>query len=320
MPGAALLAGLVLLSFGCRGDGAADPGASGTPSKGGDGAQAKIVLEVAGAAYSAADFEKYLTLNLGPEWRTLAPPALSRVFDNYIKERLFLRDAKSRAITLTEDEKTRYLNQFKKATRIEDSDIRIALPDADTLNDKLLVEKYLSMLIQPLAVDAAAVAAYYDGHKAEFLDPEQFQVSQILLPSEGAATSLRDRIQGAGEEEFRLTARNESTGVEKVKGGLMGVFSAGQLPPELEKVILSLKPGEISRVVQSSYGFHIFRLDRRFEPHLLTLVEASPGIRAKLLASQSEAAELAKFEELKAGLPWKIFPENLPFAYQRINP
>jgi hypothetical protein len=52
----------------------------------------------------------------------------------------------------------------------------------------------------------------------------------------------------------------------------------------------------------------------------MTLVEASPGIRAKLLASQSEAAELAKFEELKAGLSWKIFPENLPFAYQRINP
>ncbi len=98
----------------------------------------------------------------------------------------------------------------------------------------------------------------------------------------------------------------------------MGVFSPGQLPPELEQVIFALQPGEISRVVASSYGFHIFRLDRKLESRLLEPGEAATEIRARLLAAKGKTAVAAHLAELKGLLSVVERPENLSFAYQRI--
>ena len=194
-----------------------------------------------------------------------------------------------------------------------------AVIDDDAVTDKLVIEKYLSTLLSTLSVDDAAVAAYYDGNKKNFLQPERIQVSQILLDSEAKATDLLKRITGAGEDAFRAAARAESKGLEASKGGLLGEFSAGQLPPELEKAVFALKTGELSRVVESSYGFHIFRLDKRIETRLQTLAEAVPAIRAKLLGEKSAALVAAHVEELKATMEWKADTGKLPFAYQRIE-
>jgi parvulin-like peptidyl-prolyl isomerase len=88
---------------------------------------------------------------------------------------------------------------------------------------------------------------------------------------------------------------------------------------ELEKVIFSLKEGEISRVVESTYGYHIFRLDKKLELQLLTAEEAAPSIRTKLLERKSEQAVSAHLEMLRKTMEWKSYPENLTFPYQRIE-
>jgi parvulin-like peptidyl-prolyl isomerase len=145
------------------------------------------------------------------------------------------------------------------------------------------------------------------------------QVSQILLASEGQASGVLDKVKSASEEEFRKVAKAQSMGPEAAKGGLMGAFKAGQLPTELEKVIFSLKEGEISRVVESTYGYHIFRLDKKLDPHLLTAEEAAQSIRTKLLEQKSEQAVSAHLEMLRKTMEWKSYPENLTFPYQRIE-
>jgi len=97
----------------------------------------------------------------------------------------------------------------------------------------------------------------------------------------------------------------------------MGVFSPGQLPQELETFIFPLREGEISRVVGSSYGFHIFRLDKRTEAHLVPLADASAAIRARLLDERGRRAVADHLAELKRTLDWRSFPDRLPFVYQR---
>jgi parvulin-like peptidyl-prolyl isomerase len=284
-----------------------------------DGRSVAIVLQIEGAAYSAADFEKYLQLNAGLEWKNLEPRALSRIFDNFTQEKLLLARAKARRIELTDEERSTYLARLKTASTISGTDAPAVTIDNAAIADKLLVEKYLASLLSTLSVADAAVAEYYDAHKRDFLQPERVQVSQILLPSEAQATDVLNRIKNVGEDQFRVAARAESTGIEAAKGGLLGEFSAGQLPPELEKAIFVLKTGETSRVVESSYGFHIFRLDKRFETRLQTLAEATPAIRAKLLDAKSETLIADHVEELKATLEWKADTDKLPFPYQRIE-
>jgi len=283
------------------------------------GKQEETILEVEGTIYTNADFTKYLKDGLGDSLKSLTGAALSRLFDEFVDEKILLNQARTNGVSLTEDEKAAYLAKLKSALRTETGEEPPLDSEAPSLYDRLLVQKYLSLLVKDIAVDDQEVADYYEQHKSEFLQTERVQVSQILLASEGQASGVLDKLKNASEEEFRQIARTESAGPEASKGGVMGVFKAGQLPSELEKVVFGLKEGEISRVVESTYGYHIFRLDRKFEARLLTAEEAGPSIRTKLLEQKSEQAVSAHLATLRTTMDWKSNTENLTFPYQRIE-
>lgn len=60
---------------------------------------------------------------------------------------------------------------------------------------------------------------------------------------------------------FEAKAKAESQCPSGKSGGSLGAFSKGQMVPEFEKAALALKPGEISGVVKTNFGYHIIRRD-----------------------------------------------------------
>jgi hypothetical protein len=277
------------------------------------------VLTVEDSTYTNEDFDKYVRATIGDGAKSVTVPVLSRLFDDFVDEKVLLKRAQVKGVTLTDDEKRDYLSRMKGAVAGDAAGGGAGEAGDALLTERLLVEKYLSPLVKDLKVEDKDVAAFYAQHKSEYLQPEKLQVSQILFSASGAATEVRSRLNGASEEDFRTIARTRSAGPEASRGGMMGVFSAGQLPSELEKFIFPMKEGEISRVVESPYGYHIFRLDKRFEARLVTLADATASIRAKLLDQKGKEAVASHIDALKAGMEWKTRFENLTFAYQRID-
>jgi len=315
LPAAALVLFAAVLPA-CR---ASESGAE-SPDPGGlDGkTRGQVVLEVAGTTYANEDFDAFARTTVGEKRAALDGPALSRLFDEFCDEKVLLSQARDSGVLLSDEERSEYFAKLREAMGMGPGG-RFTEAEETVVSDRLLTERYLARWTKDLQVEDREIAAYYESHKSEFLQPEKVQVSQILLDSEGKASTIRERLRGTTEADFRAVAEQESAGPEAAKGGVMGVFSPGQLPQELESFILPLREGEISRVVGSSYGFHIFRLDKRTEARLIPLAGASAAIRSRLLDERGRRAVADHLEELKRTLAWQAFPDRLPFAYQRNN-
>lgn len=278
-----------------------------------------IILRVQETFYFNSDFERYLKLSLGNDYEGLSDVSLSRLTDNFVEEKILLEEARNREMSLTLEEKKEYLAKYVSQPEAEKSKNTPDEEEIDLLFDQLLVEKYIYSLVKEIEVEEEETQEYYLQHKREFLLPERLKVSQILLPSEDKAVEILERVKQAGPEDFKRIARTESIGVEAARGGEMGVFEMGQLPREMESIIFSLQEGEVSPVLESSYGFHIFRLDARFGAELIPEEEAKASIETKMLSQKIKDQISRKIQALKDSLEWDFYPQNLYFSYQRIQ-
>ena len=260
-----------------------------------------IILTVGEMSFSRADYNRYVAQTAGEESADLSEASLSRLFDSFVEEKLLLAGAREWQANLPSD---------------TDEDIPVVAGD---LPDQLLIEQWTKVLAADISLSPEEIRAYYNQHKREFLKPTRVRVSQILLAAEDKAVQAFDMVSGATESRFREVARQMSSGVEADKGGDMGVFELGQLPGDMEAVIFTLEEGEISPVVESSYGYHIFRLDKKFAPELVPEDEAAAEIESALLSQKFQSRLSALITELKSRLEWTVDTGKLAFVYQRID-
>ena len=274
------------------------------------------VLRVEKSEFTNADLRAYLEAT-GADAKGLPSESLSRLFDRFVDEMVLLEAARERGITLTEDEKKEHLARLAVAAIPPGGSEGGGGVPAEGTFDRLLVEKYTFLVVRDLKVDEAEILDYYERNKKDFLHQGRIQVSQILVDTEEKAVSVLRRLERTGEPEFRKIATEESLGPESARGGVMGVFEQGDLPADMEKVIFSLDEGRTSQVVESSYGFHVFRLDRKYPPALQTETEAAPGIQQRIMSQKMKEALASHLAGLKDTLSWEIRPDNLFFTYQR---
>ncbi|MES1982870.1 MAG: SurA N-terminal domain-containing protein [Pseudomonadota bacterium] len=162
-------------------------------------------------------------------------------------------------------------------------------------------------------VDASAVRKYYDEHQAEMGEQEQRQAAHILI-SVPAQASDAERQAAKAKAEQVLQQVRQSPGKfadlakqfsqdpgSAANGGDLGMFGRGMMAKPFEDAVFQLKPGEISGLVQTEFGYHIIKLIAVQPAKIQSFDEAKSLIeqRLKLQQANDNFTELAdKFSNI----------------------
>lgn len=134
------------------------------------------------------------------------------------------------------------------------------------------------------------VAAYYAAHQAELSVPETIVLRQILVTTQNEARDVRRRL-AKEPKSFELLAQTRSRSPEASQGGLMGRFSRGQLPPELEQAAFALAAFSTSDPVKTALGYHVLRVDARELARDRSLDECRSEIRVLIQRQKADEAQ-----------------------------
>ena len=148
-----------------------------------------------------------------------------------------------------------------------------------------------------VTVSTQEMKAYHEANSGNFTAPEEFRASHILVKTEAEAVDLKKRL--AGGEDFASLARKVSVdATTKSKGGDLGILKKGQTVPEFEKVLLTLKVGEVSEPVATQFGYHLIKLVERTTGPVLSYEDAKEQIKEQVLIEKKQK----RFKELVAAL------------------
>jgi peptidyl-prolyl cis-trans isomerase C len=273
-----------------------------------------VVLEVGGRNVAQSELDRFVAASAQQESPFLPGDVMAGLLDQFIEERLLLRAAEDARIEVDAAalERERRLLSPKESTASLQSD---EAAFAQSLEERLRIEKLLKTeVLDSVEVTEDEIAADYEKNREYYTRPETVEISQILVEDEALATEIRQQL-GKDPKRFAELAREHSIAPEASRGGKMGSFGRGELPPSLERAVFSLKPGRLSDVIATDFGFHIFRLERLIASRPLELSEVADTIRVELLRKKSDEAIARYTNSLKERYPVKVFRERLSFAF-----
>jgi parvulin-like peptidyl-prolyl isomerase len=245
-PFAVVLAGLIALLGGC----------------GVGGSRSPVVATVNGRDLRKDQFERFLRTKMGDLGSFEASDSIrSQMLDEYIRRNLVLVEARRAGLSVSgsEIDQTAEENPHLKSTASAE-DTR------EEMGDDLLIEKYYrQFVLKDVRVAPEEIEQYIQQNQARLTDKPGYYVREIRVQSKQEAEKLRREVLD-NNHDFAAVARLRSDAPNAAEGGLSR-YDEGQLPGELEKVIATLAPGDVSRVVESGYGFHIFKLERRIQTY-----------------------------------------------------
>jgi peptidyl-prolyl cis-trans isomerase SurA len=271
----------------------------------------RVVATVNGEAITLHELQKAALSTLGQTQlparggiRTPRERELERqVLERLIEDRLVVQRARELGLTVTVREVDAALETLRQEGRFSPEEFQQSLRQRGFtpedyrrfIGEEILKSKAFNEDVrQSIVVTPEEVTAYYDAHRSEFSTPERVTIRHLLVLKEGRTVDeARARAQAARDllesgRDFQEVAQAYSQDSSKVKGEISGWLNRGDTLPELEEVLFSLRPGQVSPPIETNLGFHLVRQESREAERVVPREEVAPVILDRLREEKTQ--------------------------------
>lgn len=276
-----------------------------------------VVASVNGEVISRADFERELSREsqamegAAPRSPEQIEPYKQTLLETMVERLVLLQAARDAQIQVSaEDVDRRVLgltSEYPAGT------FETALAQSQTsktelarrTREQLLVERLLTdQVFARVAVTEEQIRRVYDENPDAWMEPEQVHAQQIVVKGLDEAKRLQQLLwQG---KKFPELARRYSLSPDARVGGDLGFFKRGEMPPAFDDAIFRLSPGQVSDVVSTEYGFHLFKLVEKRAARKRELTEVRGAIEQKLLTQLRAQRQAEYVKELRGKAQVKV--------------
>lgn len=240
-----------------------------------------------------------------------------QVLENLIVGELLYQESQKEGVKVDQKEieaqlapiKGRYPSEaeFKKALstmNLTEADLRFRF-ERDLAIRKLLADQ----IGGKIAVSEKESRAYYDSNLESFKKSEQVRASHILIKvdpgaDEAKKAEARTKIESLqaklkNGEDFGALAKEYSEGPSGPKGGDLGFFGRGQMVKPFEETAFTMKPGQVSGMVETRFGYHLIMVIERTPESTLSYEEVKDRLEQYLKQQKAQETIAAYVETLK---------------------
>jgi peptidyl-prolyl cis-trans isomerase C len=273
----------------------------------------EIVISVGSRNITKAELKDYIdqiAIEMGLRDREINQ-GITSIINKVVEKNLILEYGKEAGIKISNNELASSIKDLKKDYPDDVFKEMLLKGSVDyntwtkEIKQKLLIEK----ITQKAAGDTEPITfeetqAYFNSHRDDFWHPMMIKLRQIAVKTSDEAEIIHKRLS-SGEDMGDLAEKNSITPDSK-EGGIMGWIGKGQLEEGIEDIVFSLPVGEISSILKSSYGYHIFEVMEIRNEGYYTLPEKMEEIEAVLTLQKRELAYSKWISDLKKRYPTKI--------------
>lgn len=278
---------------------------------------ANVVATVNGEVISRVDFERELSREsqamegAAPRSPEQIEPYKQTLLETMVERLVLLQAAREAQVQVSpEDVDRRVLgltSEYPAGT------FETALAQSQTsktelarrTREQLLIERLLTdQVFARVAVTEEQIRRVYDENPDAWMEPEQVHAQQIVVKGLDEAKRLQQLLwQG---KKFPELARRYSLSPDARVGGDLGFFKRGEMPPAFDDAIFRLSPGQVSDVVSTEYGFHLFKLVEKRAGRKRELTEVRGTIEQKLLTQLRAQRQAEYVKDLRGKAQVKV--------------
>ena len=241
-----------------------------------------------------------------------------QVLENLIARELLYQESQKKGIKVDQKEIDEQLTglkgRFPSEAEFKNALSRNNLTEADLrfqFERDLAIKKLLDGQIgDKVAVSEKETRAYYDSNLETFKKPEQVRASHILIKvdpgaDEAKKAEARKKIESLQTklkkgEDFGALAKEYSEGPSGPKGGDLGFFGRGQMVKPFEETAFAMKPGQVSDMVETNFGYHLIMVTDRTPEGTLPYEEVKDRLQ-QFLKQQKVQEAIAQYVETLKG-------------------